>query len=294
LSDASDELLRLAPEAFRLAAIASPPARLLLADVVARARAAHPAIGLAPDVFVAHVARHVPPGDLLAALPALQAADLYLGRAALDGDPAALRAFEPIFQRALEALFARASVPPTDRDDFAQQVRVKMLVAEAGREPKLALYGGRGPLARWLRASMLRSLLDARKRKRPEALLDEDDWLAWPSLADDPELARLKHVCRDAFKRAATEALDALEPRARLLLRQSLLDGVGAAQLATMYGVHAATLYRWLEEARGGLVRDTRRRLAASLQIGAVELDRLLGLLESQLDVSVRRLLEAG
>lgn len=294
MSDAPDELLRLAPEAWRLAAIASPGATRALADAVERARAAHPSIALGPDAFVAHLARHVPARELPAALPALHAADLYLCRAALDGDPAALRAFEPLFLRTAEAQLARAGVAAPDREDLAQQVRVKMLVADAGREPKLALYGGRGPLSRWLRASVLRSLLDARKRQRPEELLDEDDWLAWPSLADDPELSRLKHLCRDAFKRAATEALAALEPRARLLLRQSLLDGVGAARLATMYGVHAATAYRWLEEARRELTRDTRRRLAASLQLDAVEIDRLLGLLESQLDVSVRRLLETG
>ncbi len=294
MPNAPDELLRLAPEPWRLAAIASPGALPLLADVVGRARADHPSIALEPDAFVAHVARHVPAAGLLADLPALHAADLYLCRAALDGDPAALRAFEPLFRRVAEALLARAGVAAPDREDLAQQVRVKMLVAEGGREPKLALYGGRGPLTRWLRAGVLRSLLDARKRRRPEELLDEDDWLAWPSLADDPELARLKHACRDAFKRAATEALAALEPRARLLLRQSLLDGVGAARLATMYGVHAATAYRWLEDARGQLMRATRLRLAASLQLDAVEIDRLLGLLESQLDVSVRRLLEAG
>jgi RNA polymerase sigma-70 factor (ECF subfamily) len=294
LADAPDELLRLAPEAFRLAALASPEAARLLADAVARARAAHPTIALGPDAFVAHLARHVPADELTAALPGLHAADLYLCRAALDGDAAALRAFEPLFLRTAEALLARAGVAPADREDLTQQVRMKMLVAEAGREPKLALYAGRGPLPRWLRAGVLRSLLDARQRKRPEELFDEDDWLTWPSLADDPELASLKLTCRDAFKRAASEALAALAPRARLLMRQHLLDGVGVARLATMYGVHAATVYRWLDDARGELVRETRQRLAASLRVDAVEIDRLLGLLESQLDVSVRRLLETG
>jgi transposase len=33
-----------------------------------------------------------------------------------------------------------------------------------------------------------------------------------------------------------------------------LLDGVGAARLATMYGVHGATVYRWLDDARSELV----------------------------------------
>jgi RNA polymerase sigma-70 factor (ECF subfamily) len=169
-----------------------------------------------------------------------------------------------------------------------------LLVAEDRGEPKLALYAGRGPLGPWLRASAWRAMLLARRRERPEVLLGEDDWLAWPAMADDPEIERLRRDFREGFKRAATEALEALDPKAKLLLRQHLLDGVPVNRLAPVYGVHVATIYRRLEEARAALVRDVRRRLAGSLRLETGDVERLLGLFESQLDVSVRRLLGPG
>lgn len=287
------ELWRLAPAAWARAVTASPDAKKALVEAVERTLAAHPAIALEPSAFVAHLAHHVPPDELVATLPHLYLDDLYLCCAALNGNLVAIYTFEQLVGRIAETLLVRAGVTSTDRADLTQQAHVKMLVAAVDNEPKLARYAGRGPLVRWLRAALLRSLLDVRRRARPETLLAEDDWLTWPSLADDPELARIKHTYRNAFKRAATEALAALAPRAKLLLRQHLLDDVGVAQLAPLYGVHAATIYRWLDDARGTLVRDTRQRLTVALRVDSVEVDRLLELLESQLEVSVRRLLEA-
>ncbi len=84
----------------------------------------------------------------------------------------------------------------------------------------------------------------------------------------------------------------AVLPRTRLLLKQHLLDGVSVARLASLHQVHAATVSRWLEDARAELLVDTRRRIVATLQLDGAEIDRLMSLWQSQLDVSVRRLLE--
>jgi RNA polymerase sigma-70 factor, ECF subfamily len=121
-----------------------------------------------------------------------------------------------------------------------------------------------------------------------------DDWAAWPAVADDPEIGRLRRVYCEAFPRAAIATFTALSPRSRLLLKQHLLDEIGPASLATLYDVHLATVSRWLDAARGELVAATRDRLARELRLDGGEVARLMALLQSELEVSLRRLLDAS
>jgi hypothetical protein len=53
--------------------------------------------------------------------------------------------------------------------------------------------------------------------------------------------------------------------------------------------VHRATVARWVQVARAKVVERTRETLIARLGLGAEELDELLSVLQSQLDVSLRR-----
>jgi RNA polymerase sigma-70 factor (ECF subfamily) len=94
-----------------------------------------------------------------------------------------------------------------------------------------------------------------------------------------------------AFRAAFEDAVRRLEPRDRNLLRLHHLDAVTLDQLAAMYGVHRATAVRWLSDVRRRLLADTRRSLRAALGVAEDELDSVMALIESRLDVSVRRLL---
>jgi RNA polymerase sigma-70 factor, ECF subfamily len=217
---------------------------------------------------------------------------------------AAERRFEPLTRRLVDQLFVattepaltRLGVGPSDRQDLAQQQRIKLLVGTDERGPALASYAGRGSLAGWLRASAVRAARNARRQQAPAAPpdADEDGSAAWAAVADDPELGHLKQAYCDAFRRAADAAFAGLSPRSRLLLKQHLLDEMAPGVLATFYGVHQATIYRWLEAVRGELVADTRRRLASELCLDDREIAQLMNLLQSQLEVSVRRLLAVG
>lgn len=267
-----------------------PEARAEFAALLERAAAEGGAFGLAPDRFAAFAFGRVQGDDVAAGLRALRAGDLSLCCACLEGLPPALEAFEQLFVRTVEPALTRLGLGAADRQDIAQQLRIKLLVGVDGRGPALGRYAGRGSLAGWVRANAVRAAHDAR---RGGAAAREVDWVDWAAVADDPEIARLKHAYRDQFARAAAEALAGLSPRARLLLKQHLLDGVTVAGLAALYGVHGATVYRWLDAARDELIADTRRRLAAALGLDGREVERLMGLLQSQLDVSVRRLLES-
>ncbi|HZU81492.1 MAG TPA: sigma factor-like helix-turn-helix DNA-binding protein, partial [Polyangiaceae bacterium] len=102
------------------------------------------------------------------------------------------------------------------------------------------------------------------------------------------ELARERY--RDAFAPAFAAAVAGLERRDRTLLRLHLLGGVSLEQLAAVYGVHRATVVRWLAAARAQVLDATRANLIARLGVRADELESLMGLVQSRFDVSVERL----
>ncbi|HEU4408421.1 MAG TPA: sigma-70 family RNA polymerase sigma factor [Polyangiaceae bacterium] len=215
--------------------------------------------------------------------------DLYLAFACLQGDRRALGRVSELLADVAESALGTMGVARAEREEVLQRTRQRLLVAEGG-PPKLATYAGRGALKPWLRACVVRTALNLSERRRVE-IADDEAWLSWPSPEDDPELALLRRSCAEAFRRAATEALEALPPAERLLLRQHYIDGLSAEQLGELHRVHFVTIYRRLERARRELLDATRQRLGQSLPLKGRELDSLVYLLGSQLEVSIRRLL---
>jgi RNA polymerase sigma-70 factor (ECF subfamily) len=253
-----------------------------LDEMVAGAREAHPAFVVDEGAFRRHA--------VAVGVAVRHAADLYLCFACLGGDRLALAELDRRLARASEPVLARMGLDRVERDEVRQRVRERLLVS--GGAARLGSYTGRGALAPWLRACATRVALNAFDAERRHAAAHDDDaWLAWPSPDDDAELAYLRRSCGEAFKRAASEALAALPPAARLLLRQHHLDGVSAERLGALYGVHATTVQRRLQQAREDLLRETRRRLGEAVPLRPHELDSLVRLLGSQLELSVRRLL---
>jgi RNA polymerase sigma-70 factor (ECF subfamily) len=62
-------------------------------------------------------------------------------------------------------------------------------------------------------------------------------------------------------------------------------------QIGRMEGTHKSTVSRWLARAREALFDEVRKRLKERLKVSASELDSLLGVLQSQLDLSLVRIL---
>ena len=83
----------------------------------------------------------------------------------------------------------------------------------------------------------------------------------------------------------------ALGVRQRNLLRQRYLHEVSVDALARLYDVHRSTLYVWLEQARVALMQRVRVELAAELP--AEVLDSVLRMVDSQLALSMRRVLSS-
>src|SRR5439155_4329771 len=107
----------------------------------------------------------------------------------------------------------------------------------------------------------------------------------------DPELVYLRRHYGERFRHAFAEAVKALAPRERNLLRHAVIDGLGIDQIAAIYHVHRATAARQLRAARQTLVDATRERLRVALGASASELESILRVLMSMADVTLRHVL---
>jgi RNA polymerase sigma-70 factor (ECF subfamily) len=104
-------------------------------------------------------------------------------------------------------------------------------------------------------------------------------------------LSLIKAQYRDAFAAGFKQAVASTSRRDRNLLRLHFLGGVTLEQLAQMYGVHRATVVRWLAAAREAVFGATREYVATALKAPSEELDEMFALVQSRVELSVERLL---
>jgi RNA polymerase sigma-70 factor (ECF subfamily) len=124
--------------------------------------------------------------------------------------------------------------------------------------------------------------------------LDTEDRLAdLASAGATPDVEYLKRSYRADFERAFRAAIQTLLPRERTLLRQHFLDGVSVNELGALYRVHRATIGRWLEHARSAVLVATRSHLTKHLHVPGSEIESILRLVLSGLELDLRPLLMA-
>jgi len=254
-------------------------------DELARASAAWPGLrAIEPAAFRAYVAARAPD----AALASLPLADLYLACACAAGDPAALAAFEDQYLREVAIAAAKLRAAPGVLDEARQVVRNLLFVGES---PAIASYAGRGDLRGWVRVVAMREVMRLCDRDRREVVTGDEELLDALSPASDPELEQLKVAYRVEFASAFRDAVLGLTPRERTLLRHQVIDGLGVEAIGKLYKVHHSTAARWLVKAREAVLDGTRDRLAAKLRLTEAEVDSVLRLIRSRIDVSIEKLL---
>jgi RNA polymerase sigma-70 factor (ECF subfamily) len=316
------------PEAVRDAARARAEDRAVatrLAELVDQARHAWPALAqrIADQDFVAYLAQRAPGGmpkgasqdaagdaaerapadggegddtdgsdgsDIGAWLARVQAADLYLAHACARGDETALRAFEAQCGPDIESALRRVRTGGDVLDDARQILRQRLFVGTRQSGPRIAAYSGRGPLRLWLRVTVVRIVFEILERESREPQADENEILALPAPADDPEIGYLKQLYQREFKEAFEAAVAALADRERTLLMQYHVDGLTIDELGALYRVHRVTAARWVARARKSLHDATRKELQRKLDLSPTEFDRLLRTIWSHLDISIYRL----
>lgn len=236
-------------------------------------------------------------------LPSLIVADLWLACACAENNPAALQALERLLATTVRRALARLTSDAAVIDEMQQRVRMHLLVREPDepdapgppKEARILGYQARGSLAAWIRIITMRLYLNARRdeQARPDAALaeavDETELL----LQEIPELEQMRAQGRTLFTTALQEAFRSLPARARNILRRHHLDAVPLAELANIYQVHEGTVSRWLAAARAQLAQAFEQAALARLGDHR-ELEELMDLLRSRLDVSLRALFRSA
>jgi len=216
-----------------------------------RGKQAWPTIDVALPRLAAFVGAHAE-GE--AAIDALHADDVYLACACADAQPAALAAFEARFLSEVPLFLRGVDRSEATIEEVKQLVRERLFVASPDRRPKIAEYSGRGALGSWLRVVTLRVAANRRRTDKNHAPLDEERDAPAMLTAIDPDLA----LVRTKYKREFADAL------------RAAFGGLSA---------------------REGLLDRTMALLGERLKLSTHELESLLKVVRSTLDVSLRGLL---
>jgi RNA polymerase sigma-70 factor (ECF subfamily) len=255
-----------------------------LTALVERARQEVPGVELDPVGFVAHVAervtfdRHGQP-----VLRPLHAGDLWIAYGCVIKHAGALAAFEQRFAPEIKKALTR-SFEPALADDAEHALRERLLLVADDQPSRLSSYAGRGALASWLRAAAVRQAVDLMRSRRE---LPADPATLGDTAIGDPLLAQLKDRYRAEFRAAFSDAAAQLTDRERTLLRYRFVDDLSIDEIGVLYGVHRATVARWLASIRESLFELTRSALMTRLSIADSDVDSLLRLIDSQLEISI-------
>ena len=255
--------------------------------MIDRARAAWPELELDEDGFAAHVGRHLDGGDAAA----LFAGDLWLAYGCSLGDGDAVAAFDREVLSRVGLLLGRMQPTPQLVDDVRQALREKLLVAAPGARPRIAEYAGRGPLQAWVRVAAVRAALDLLRASGARGGGGEVEPEDLAGDAVSPEVDYVKERYRPQFKAAFQESLRALDTEQRNVLRLHVVEGLNIDEIGALFKVHRSTVARWIAAARQQVLAGARNRLRVELGLSAGEFDSLAGVVRSQLDLSVAKIL---
>jgi len=212
--------------------------------------------------------------------------DFYLACAALKKNAAAVAAVKRLLDDQLRTL-SHLRLSAAELDDVKGALLAELFVAPHGRRARLERYSGIGPLASWLRVVATRDALDYLKRNAREVRGSDETLLgAMESPAESPELQALKARYAGELSAAFRRSIASLEPRQRNLLRQHYLDELSLEDVAALYRVHRATAARWLSDAKQALLQRTRDDLSAKLGLQRLDVDSVMRLVQSRLDLS--------
>jgi RNA polymerase sigma-70 factor (ECF subfamily) len=267
-----------------------------LTELLARARAAYPELTVSDDAFLALVAEKLAGGawsTLGEGLDGLDAGELYLACACERGDAVALNRFEAKYFPVVELALAPMKLPTGTVDEVRQLVRTKLFVSDGSEAPKIKKYAGQGSLEGLVRVIAVRAALGLQRRSMKEIAIGSsavvEEILA---TAVSPELQIVKQRYRAPFKAAFERAIDELSSRERTLLKLHVIERSSIDEIGALYKVHRATAARWLEAIRDKLGDRTRALLSEQLAIGPVELESVVRAVQSQVSMSLSRILE--
>lgn len=243
--------------------------------------------------FGAELARCLPEGAGPNELARLAAVDLHLAYACRAGDRTAMARLESTVMAKLGSVIARVDGSEAFIDEIKQRLRAKLFVSDGTTPAKIAHYTGQGELLAWLRVVAVREALDSVRSERRRALDSDEALMAIEASGTGPDMLAFRQQYRAQFGDAFQDALAALTPEQRNVLRLHYVHGLSVDKLGAVLRLHRSNAARRVAKARQDLLSGTRRLLHARLSIDRREFDQLMGLVASRLDLSIERFLAA-
>jgi RNA polymerase sigma-70 factor (ECF subfamily) len=273
----------------------------LLTAMLEEAVATWSSVEVARARFLKFVAARLPQEmgpELERSLRSLDGSGLYLACACADGDADALAAFEERILTPLGSTLRRLATFDGFVDELKQRVRTRLFVGGADGKARIDSYRGQGDLASFARVLATREALALRRPNERELLAGGHEQLealvrspdAWP--VKDPEMVYLRKKYEAEFVEAFRGGVASLSSNERNLLRYHYLNRLSIDHIGAILGIHRVSAARRLNKVRDTLVTATRQLLRQRLHVlSTTELDSVLRLIESDVDVSLGRAL---
>jgi RNA polymerase sigma-70 factor (ECF subfamily) len=177
--------------------------------------------------------------------------------------------------------------------DASQAISVQLISPRADGTCGASSYRGKGDLRGWLKVLLTREVL---QQMRPEARQQKLKEAAPQSLAEavqrlDPEALLLESTYRGIFRETFTLALTSLPQKQQQLLRYYFVERMTIDEIGAIYRVHRATISRRITDVRAELLEATRQRLMERLSVSPAEVDSIIRLVDSKLEITFSQLL---
>ncbi|HKU38314.1 MAG TPA: sigma-70 family RNA polymerase sigma factor [Polyangiales bacterium] len=216
--------------------------------------------------------------------------DLFVACGCTLGAAGALESFDARFHALIEQVARSFDPAPHFCDEVKQELRRTLFVSTSAAGPRIAQFAGRGPLASWVVTIAKRIALRLKKGQAERRYAREDALAQQLSPERDVEWAWLAGRYRDAIERALTLALRQLSTRDRMILRLHTVRGLTMGVIARMYGVSQPTVSRWMRDAREQVQRAVLAAVSDECHCEDHELESIVRLVQSQLELSVSSL----
>lgn len=228
------------------------------------------------------------------ALARLDPGEVWLAAACADGSASALRTFDDRFVQPLP--LSAAVRDPARADEIRQRLRHRLLTPTDAGAVRLVEYAGEGKLRALVKVTAMRIATDmAREEKRSPHKFAAPEVDTAEALMDDdvgPEVRAVLGQHREAIKRAFEAAVGELDATEKGMLRLHLLEGVSIDGIAALHGVHRSTAARRILKVRGQVGDRVRSLLREQLALSDPGLESLFRAVDSQLDLSLTRVLD--
>lgn len=216
--------------------------------------------------------------------------DFFWALACAERNTAALAAFEADIMPSVPNYLRPLRMLPDAVEDFLQDFRIQLLYSAT---PLVARFSGKGPLRPWVRTTATRAAIRFQMSTgRGRQMREGEDTLA--KLADPAAreaIGAMLESHKDQLKAAFEEAIDALDQQERVILRMYVLEGVNIDGIGKLYGVHRATVARWIVAIRSKLLSFVHLQLGVRLKVSAIEADSLFRQFAGDISISVSKVL---